>query len=281
MADLSTLFNNLGPAGGSILAGVQMGNEANAQQAEQAYRQAQMDSIMQATAHAQEMAPLEVKAKQQAIDEAQLKQQQEHEAYRNDVMGKVIPDLENTPAPLRHARMEQAFTQAGLPLDDADRQHLYSLDPQQLVDELKHKHEWAVTQDTRYRAEMDKQALHNKGMIEAAKIAAQSREDIAKNRLQSAEQQAMSMKKASDRQAHFTTLAMQAEFDGNIIDANRYKKLAEAMKEQVAAETADKSKVAREKQEQSAAILAQALGQGTPAPAPKAKGTADDPIVLK
>ncbi|CAB4130794.1 hypothetical protein UFOVP128_31 [uncultured Caudovirales phage] len=155
MADLSTMFNQLGPAGGSILAGVQMGNEANAARSEQAMRQAQMDKILMETDQAKLMNPLELQAKQQTIASADLKAKQEKEAYRDEVLGKAIPTLAGISGPARYAAAEQLFAQAGIPLDQADKQHLFGMSPDAMLKELKAKHEWSLTQNKGYRQAMD------------------------------------------------------------------------------------------------------------------------------
>jgi len=155
MADLSTMFNQLGPAGGSILAGVQMGNEANAAKSEQAMRQAQMDKILMETDQAKLMNPLELQAKQQSIAAADLKAKQEKDAYRDEVLGKAIPTLAGISGPARYAAAEQIFAQAGIPLDQADKEHLFGMSPDAMLKELKAKHEWSLTQNKGYRQAMD------------------------------------------------------------------------------------------------------------------------------
>ena len=70
--DLSSMFQNLGPAGGAILTGMQAGDAANEQKSMQAYRQAQMEDILQKTAQQKEMHPLELQTKQQALDTGKL-----------------------------------------------------------------------------------------------------------------------------------------------------------------------------------------------------------------
>ena len=172
MADLSTMFNQLGPAGGSILAGVQMGNEANAAQSEQAMRQAQMDKILMETNQAKLMNPLALQAKQQEIASGDLKAKQEKEAYRDEVLGKAIPALAGVSGPARYAAMDQIFTQAGIPLDQADKQHLFSMSPDDMLKELKAKHEWSITQNSKYRQAMDVAQKSYDSHIKGAEIAA-------------------------------------------------------------------------------------------------------------
>ena len=66
--DLNSMFQNLGPAGGAMLTGMQMRDTQNEQESQQAYRQAQMDEIMQRTAQQKLMNPLDLQAKQQSLD---------------------------------------------------------------------------------------------------------------------------------------------------------------------------------------------------------------------
>ena len=66
--DLSSMFQNLGPAGGAIMTGMQAGDAANEQKSMQAYRQAQMEDIMQKTAQQAELHPLELQTKKQLLD---------------------------------------------------------------------------------------------------------------------------------------------------------------------------------------------------------------------
>ena len=66
------MFQNLGPAGGAMLTGMQMRDTQNEQESQQAYRQAQMDEIMQRTAQQKLMNPLDLQAKQQSLDTGKL-----------------------------------------------------------------------------------------------------------------------------------------------------------------------------------------------------------------
>lgn len=70
--DLNSMFQNLGPAGGAMLTGMDMRNTQNEQESQQAYRQAQMDEIMQRTAQQKLMNPLDLQAKQQSLDTGKL-----------------------------------------------------------------------------------------------------------------------------------------------------------------------------------------------------------------
>lgn len=172
MADLSTMFNQLGPAGGSILAGVQMGNEANQQQSEQAMRQAQMEKIMQETAQAKLMNPLEVQAKQQAIDAGTLKAKADESAYHAKALSDMIPKLESVPEAARHAAVVDLAHQAGIPMDQADVAHLQTMQANEILPYLKRAHEHAITQDEKYRQAIDSAEISAKSHIKGAEIAA-------------------------------------------------------------------------------------------------------------
>lgn len=229
MTDLSTLFNNLGPAGGSILAGVQLGNEANRNQQEQAMNQAKMDALIQETRQAEAMNPLLIQAKQQAIDAAAMEARQKKDEYRDEILGKAIPELEKVAPLQRHARMEQIFSQAGMPLDQADRQHLFSLSPDDLVKEMRAKHEWAITQSSKYRTEMDKQRLHNKGLldVEGARQAAKEKAAKEKGAAEATLQQDLSKAKTFQAQAVvYGNHAAKARLKGDTEEANRLDLLA-------------------------------------------------------
>jgi len=169
MADLSTMFNQLGPAGGSILAGVQMGNEANAARAEEALRKAQMDKIIEETNQAKLMNPLELEAKQQSVKSGALKAKAEEHAYNTKVLGDAIPELEKVPngPGQRVAYLQEYAAKRGVPMSPEDIQH-YANQPD-LLGTLKKQHEWSVTQDQHYRQAMDVAEMQRKS---AEKIAA-------------------------------------------------------------------------------------------------------------
>lgn len=243
MADLSTMFNQLGPAGGSILAGVQMGNEANAAQQEQAWRQAQMDKILMETEQAKKMNPLELQAKQQSISAADLKAKQDKEAYRDQVLGKAIPILSNVSGPARYAAMDQLFAQAGIPLDQQDKQHLFSLSPDALLKELKAKHEWTLTQNPAYRQAMDvakEQGIWHRyssdTSAQAQRDVADIRLKIAKARADAAQSDAAMLARLGNnyagQQAYYEKKAREAYDNGDDAQYTYYTSLKEKAKAQ-------------------------------------------------
>ena len=172
MADLSTMFNQLGPAGGSILAGVQMGNDANAAQSEQAYRQAQMEKIMQETAQAKVMNPLEVQAKQQTINADTLKAKAAEGEYHVKALSDMIPRLESTPEVARPAMFMDLAHQANMPLNQADVAHLQTLKPGEIVPYLTRIRESSITQNEKYRQAIDVAQKQFDSHVKGAEIAA-------------------------------------------------------------------------------------------------------------
>ena len=167
--DLNAMFQNLGPAGGSLLTGMQMADATNEQRSQEAMRKAQMDEIMQRTAQNNLMNPLELQAKQQAISSADMKAKQEKNAYRDEILTKAIPEIEKEPALRRHARLEEIFTQAGLPLDQADRTAFYNMNPDELVKNIKAKHEFNVKNAPDYMKAMAQEELRKTSHLEGIK----------------------------------------------------------------------------------------------------------------
>lgn len=187
MADLSAMFTNIGPTAGAMYAGQQAGQEMVDAQAQQQLRQAQMQEILQRTANTAQMAPLELQAKQQAVDSAAFKQKQDEMQAHGALIRSMVPVLEKAPAASRHALLEQMAAAKGSPLDEADKQHLYSLNGDQLVDELKAQQNWLDTQNERYKqAELTAKSAkesHLAGAEITAKAHLQGvREQIASNK---------------------------------------------------------------------------------------------------
>jgi hypothetical protein len=161
MPDLNALFQNLGPTGGALMSGLTTGQDLVSSMQQDQMRQAQMDEILQRTAAQRELQPLELQAKQQAVESAKLKAKQEQEAYRDDILSKAIPQLKGLKGPQRMAEMENIFAKAGLPLDEADRKHMYSQDPDKFLSDLEARHKWSIEQNLKYRTEIDKQRMHD------------------------------------------------------------------------------------------------------------------------
>ena len=172
------MFQNLGPAGGSLLTGMQMADATNEQRSQEAMRKAQMDEIMQRTQQAQVMNPLEFQAKQQAIASADMKAKQEKNAYRDEILTKAIPEIEKEPPLRRHARLEQIFNQAGLPLDDTDRQAFYNMQPDELVKNIKAKHEFNVKNSPDFMKAMAQEELRKTSHLEGIRLTGNTQRDI-------------------------------------------------------------------------------------------------------
>ena len=176
--DLNAMFQNLGPAGGSLLTGMQMADATNEQRSQEAMRKAQMDEIMQRTAQTALMNPLELQAKQQAIASADMKAKQEKNAYRDEILTKAIPEIEKEPPLRRHARLEQIFNQAGLPLDDTDRQAFYNMQPDELVKNIKAKHEFNVKNSPDFMKAMAQEELRKTSHLEGIRLTGNTQKEI-------------------------------------------------------------------------------------------------------
>lgn len=236
MAELSGMFQNLGPTTAALMNGIQAGQQYNENEQQQQLRAAQLEKTLQDTRQAEAMNPLLIRGKQQELDAADLAARQKKDEFRDSILSKAIPELSKTAPLQRHARMEQLFSEAGLPLDQTDREHLYSLNPDQLVQELKAKHEWSLTQNAQYRREIDKQRLHNQGAKEVAEIGAKSRADVASMKAAKTagtiEDQAKAGKLSYEKAAvAFNIMAMNAD---TVEDQQKYQQKA-AQYEQLAA----------------------------------------------
>jgi hypothetical protein len=179
MADLNSLFQNLGPTGGALVSGLTTGQDLASAFMQDNLRQAQLQKTQQDIAQGELMNPLLIQGKKQEIASAELEAKQKRQDYYNGVLGSLIPELEKAPAPARHALMEQRLKDAGLPLDQADRDWAQTHNGDELVSKLKKAHEWQVTQSAKYRTEMDKQKLHNQGQLDVAREQSRSREAVA------------------------------------------------------------------------------------------------------
>lgn len=181
--DLNSMFQNLGPAGGSLLTGMQMADATNEQRSQEAMRKAQMDEIMQRTAQNNLMNPLELEAKRQSIAAANLKANQEKTAYRDEVLTKAIPEIEKVAPLQRHARLEEIFTKAGIPLDQADRAAFYNMKPDELVKNIKERHEWNVKNAPDFMKAMAQEEARAKSHIGGIKLQVQSQKDLEQMRI--------------------------------------------------------------------------------------------------
>lgn len=229
MADLNSLFQNLGPTGGAIMSGLTTGQDLASSFLQDQYRQVQMNKAQQEMDQAAIMNPLLIQSKQQEISSAELKAKQDRQSYYNDVVGNLIPELQNTPAPARHALMEQRLREAGLPLDQADRDWAQTHNGDELLKKLKSAHEWQITQSAKYRTEMDKAALHNQGLldVENAREAAKAKAAKEKASAEKSLQQDLSGAKTYQAQAVvYSNHAAKARLKGDTEEATRLETLA-------------------------------------------------------
>lgn len=245
MADLSTMFNQLGPAGGSILAGVQLGNEANAAQSEEAMRQAKMAQILQETKQNEIMNPLLVQAKQQDIASNALKAKAAEGEYHQKALGDMIPRLESVPEAARHSAVIDLANQAGIPLDQGDVAHLQTMNAKDIVPYLKRAHEHAITQNEKYRQAMDVAEVqaksHLKGIgaqINAQKDLEQMRIDAGKynkNKVATDVNSALLKVRSASQAAEVLESAYYtAEAAGDMTMANQYKQRAQQARQRAA-----------------------------------------------
>lgn len=175
MADLNSLFQNLGPTGGALMSGLNMGQDLVSAAQQDEMRKAQMDEIMQRVANQKEMAPLELKAKQQAIDAAATKAKQEQFDYNLDALGRALPQLKALKGPARTAGFEQILSREGVTLDDADRQHFANTNPDTLLAELESRHKAHMTSRPAYQQAIDVAREHSRSAENVANINAKSR----------------------------------------------------------------------------------------------------------
>jgi hypothetical protein len=237
MAELSGMFQNLGPTTAALMNGIQAGQQYNENEQVQQARAAQLEKTLQDTRQAEAMNPLLLQAKQQEIASAALKAKAEDHAFHTKLLGEAIPILEKTangPGQRLSVLNDYISRKRGTPLSEQDLAY-YSEQPD-LLKTLKGQHEWAVTQDETYRREMDKQRLHNQGAKEVAEIGAKSRADIAAAKASktaaSVEDQAKAGKLSYEKAAvAFNIMAMNAD---TVEEQQKYQQKA-AQYEQLAA----------------------------------------------
>jgi hypothetical protein len=198
--DLSSMFQNLGPAGGAMLTGMQMADATNEQKSQEAYRKAQMEDIMQRTSQQAELHPLELQSKKQLIDKSAQdieKGTVELEKAKNDLtvgklegavkkttafsqlMGAASAQLVNIPPPARHAWLANFAQQNGIDANDPAVKSIWEQTSQipadklpQALDAFRTK---IIQQGEAYRSHLDavkeqgKTQISLEGMREAAK----------------------------------------------------------------------------------------------------------------
>jgi hypothetical protein len=215
--DLSSMFQNLGPMGGAVLAGSQMAQAANEQKSQEAYRQAQMADIMQRTSQQAELHPLELQSKKQSLDKGaqdiekgavELEKGKfdltigklegavkKADAY-SQLMGVAAAQLVNIPVkapgdPARHNFLAKFATDNGLDLKDPAIQGLIQQTSQIPPDKLPQALE-------AFRNKIIQQGASYRSHIDGLKLSAQSAENVARINATSREAVANAKKKATD-----------------------------------------------------------------------------------
>ena len=233
MADLQAMFQNLGPTSASLMNGIQMGQQYNANESEQAMRQAQMNKILEETNQAKLMNPLELQAKQQTIASNALKAKADEGDYHAKALGDMIPRLESVPEAARHSAIIDMATKAGIPMEQADVAHLQTMKANEIVPYLKRVQEHTITQNEKYRQAMDTALIQERShkysadsSASAQRYAADQRAQLAKDRAAaSASDTAMLAKMGNNyagQQAYYERKARDAYNAGNDTDYNYY-----------------------------------------------------------
>ena len=210
MSGLYDVFSSpVGPLTTALDEGITSLAEQEKNALAQKYKQAELDKVLLDVDKARTMNPLDIQAKQQANEAAAMKAKQERAAYQDEILSSAIPKLKSLKGPQRFAEMERIFTQAGLPLDEADRKHMYSQNPDTFLSDLEAKHKWSLEQNR----EMAKQRLVNQGHLDVAALQAKNRSDIAASKATktaaSIEQQASAGKLSYEKAAvAFSVMAM-------------------------------------------------------------------------
>ena len=210
--DLSSMFQNLGPAGGAMLTGMQMADATNEQKSQEAYRKAQMEDILQRTSQQAELHPLELQSKKQLIDKSAQDIEKgkveldkakfdltvgklegavkKTDAY-SQLMGTAAAQLTNVPAPARHAWLANFAQQNGIDTKDPAVQSIWQqtsqIPPEKLPQALEAFRNKIIQQGAAYRSHID-----------GLKVSAQSAENVARINATSRETVANAKKKATD-----------------------------------------------------------------------------------
>jgi len=210
--DLSSMFQNLGPAGGAMLTGMQMADTTNEQKSQEAYRKAQMEDIMQRTSQQAELHPLELQSKRQGLEKSTQDMEKgkvELEKAKFDLtvgklegavkktdafsqlMGTAAAQLSNVPAPARHAWLANFAQQNGIDANDPAVQSIWQQTSQIPPDKLPQALE-------AFRNKIIQQGASYRSHIDGLKLSAQSAENVARINATSREAVANAKKKATD-----------------------------------------------------------------------------------
>jgi len=299
--DLSSMFQNLGPMGGAVVAGSQMAQAANEQKSQEAYRQAQMADIMQRTSQQAELHPLELQSKKQGLDKGaqdiekgavELEKGKfnltigklegavkKADAY-SQLMGVAAAQLANIPPPARHAWLANFAQQNGIDTNDPAVKSIWQqtsqIPPDKLPQALDAFRNKIIQQGAAYRSHIDgiKEQGKNQVTVEGMREAAKAKLAQEKANLEKTLQQDLSAARTYQAQSVvYGNHAAKARLRGDTEEATRL----EALSKEANIKDLQKSAAAGDAQ---AAQKLQALqmvmgGGGFPnAPAPPASSAA-------
>jgi hypothetical protein len=309
--DLSSMFQNLGPAGGAILTGMQAGDAANEQKSMQAYRQAQMEDIMQKTAQQAELHPLEIQSKKQGLEKSTQDMEKgkvelekakfdltvgklegavkKTDAY-SQLMGTAAAQLSNIPAPARHAWLANFAQQNGIDTKDPAVQSIWQQTSQIPPDKLPQALE-------AFRNKIIQQGAAYRSHIDGLQIQAKSQKDLEQMRIDSGKynknkvatdvnSSLLKVRTAQQAAEVLESAYYAADAAGDTTMAEQYKTRALQARQRAAEDAQNRGMgapgIAPKEQDGSISIQNK---PGTSATAPiaggPALGTAANPIVLK
>jgi hypothetical protein len=252
--DLSSMFQNLGPAGGAMLTGMQARDAAAEQASQDAYRKAQMEEIMQRTQSARETAPLDLQLKQQSVklgdlnfesgqtklakDKLDLETGQMEAGIKRidnytNLMQVAAAQLSNVPPPARHAWLAQFAKDNKIDVNNPAVQSIWQqtsqirpeLLPQAIEGFVK---KLALTKASHLQkiAEINAQG-QNQVTLESMRESAKAKLQAEKGNLEKSIQQDLSGAKTFQAQAVvFSNHAAKARLRGDTEEANRLDALA-------------------------------------------------------
>jgi len=250
--DLNSMFQNLGPAGGAMLTGMQMRDTQNEQESQQAMRQAQMDEIMQRTAQQKLMNPLDLQAKQQSLDTGKLaletgglankKAQLELDAApleiqvknlqrSSQLLGAASTYLSTVPPVQRHAALKQYAVEIGINMNSPTIQGLWnqlsSVKGEEIPKVLNNFRENVMRQESTVYSHLKGLEISGQTSRDVAEINARSRETVANAKKKATDivGQVQSGKLTYEKAA--VAFSVMAEMEPDPVDKAKYLQLAQ------------------------------------------------------
>lgn len=250
--DLNSMFQNLGPAGGAMLTGMQMRDTQNEQESQQAMRQAQMDEIMQRTAQQKLMNPLDLQAKQQSLDTGKLaletgglankKAQLELDAApleiqvknlqrSSQLLGAASTYLSTVPPVQRHAALKQYAVENGINMNSPTIQGLWnqlsSVKGEEIPKVLNNFRENVMRQESSVYSHLKGLEISGQTSRDVAEIGAKSRENIANAKKKATDivSQVQGGKLSYEKAA--VAFSVMAEMEADPVDKAKYLQMAQ------------------------------------------------------